>query len=76
MINRWNVWRKPISNIPRCKMLYCKVLISKSSTGWRWRIMRDTDQLASGVERTRQLAEEMASAAKKRATGKLEGRLA
>ena len=66
MKNRINVWRKIVSNVPRHKMLSCKVLITRASTGWRWRIMRDTTQLDAGMERTKDGAIDAGASAKKR----------
>jgi len=66
MINRLNCWRKVVSNVPRQKLLSCKVLITRASTGWRWRIMRDSSQLDAGIERTKDGAIDAGAAAKKR----------
>jgi hypothetical protein len=66
MKNRINVWRKVVSNVPRQKLLSCKVLITRASTGWRWRIMRDTSQLDAGMERTKDGAIDAGASAKKR----------
>jgi len=66
MKNRLNVWRKAITNVPRQKLLSCKVLVTRASTGWRWRVMRDTSQLDAGMERTKDGAIDAGAAAKKR----------
>lgn len=66
MKNRINVWRKIVSNVPRQKLLSCKVLVTRASTGWRWRVMRDTSQLDAGMERTKDGAIDAGAAAKKR----------
>ena len=66
MINRLNIWRKKITSVPKCKMLACKVLVTRATTGWRWRVMRDTTQLAAGIERTKDGACDAGSAAKRR----------
>lgn len=69
MKNRLNCWRKPITSVPRHKLLTCKVLITRAATGWRWRVMRDTDQLDSGMERTKDGAIDAGAAAKKMVMG-------
>jgi hypothetical protein len=69
MKNRINVWRKAITNVPRQKLLSCKVLVTRASTGWRWRVMRDTSQLDAGMERTKDGAIDAGAAAKKRVMG-------
>jgi uncharacterized protein (DUF302 family) len=66
MKNRINVWRKIVSNVPRQKLLSCKVLVTRASTGWRWRVMRDTSQLDAGMERTKDEAARVAGEAKRR----------
>jgi hypothetical protein len=47
-------------------MLACKVLVTRATTGWRWRVMRDTSQLAAGIERTKDGAIDAGAAAKRR----------
>jgi len=66
MNNRLNCWRKKITSIPRQKLLSCKVLVTRATTGWRWRVMRDTSQLDAGMERTKDGAIDAGAAAKKR----------
>ena len=64
--NRLNCWRKKITPVPRYKMLACKVLVTRATTGWRWRVMRDTSQLDAGIERTKDGAIDAGAAAKRR----------
>ncbi len=66
MTNRLNCWRKPITSVPKCKLLSCKVLVTRAATGWRWRVMRDTSQLAAGMERTKDGAIDAGASAKRR----------
>lgn len=66
MTNRPNIWRRPITSVPRQKLLSCKVLVTRATTGWRWRVMRDTSQLDAGMERTKDGAIDAGAAAKKR----------
>lgn len=66
MTNRLNCWRKKITPVPRYKMLACKVLVTRATTGWRWRVMRDTTQLDAGIERTKDGAIDAGAAAKRR----------
>lgn len=66
MTNRLNCWRKPITSVPKCKLLACKVLVTRATTGWRWRVMRDTSQLDAGMERTKDGAIDAGASAKKR----------
>lgn len=66
MTNQLNIWRKKITSIPRHKMLSCKVHITRAATGWRWRVMRDTTQMDTGIEPTQNKASAAASVAKKR----------
>ena len=66
MNNRLNCWRKKITSVPRQKLLSCKVLVTRATTGWRWRVMRDTSQLDAGMERTKDGAIDAGAAAKKR----------
>ena len=65
MTNRLNCWRKKITPVPRYKMLACKVLVTRATTGWRWRVMRDTSQLDAGIERTKDGAIDAGAAAKR-----------
>lgn len=66
MKNRLNIWRKKITSVPRQKLLSCKVLVTRAATGWRWRVMRDTTQMDTGIEPTQNKASAAASVAKKR----------
>lgn len=66
MTNRLNIWRKKITSVPKHKMLACKVLVTRATTGWRWRVMRDTTQLDAGIERTKDGAIDAGASAKRR----------
>ena len=66
MTNRLNCWRKKITSVPRYKMLACKVLVTRATTGWRWRVMRDTTQMDAGIERTKDGSTDAGVAAKRR----------
>ena len=66
MTNRLNIWRKKITSVPKHKMLACKVLVTRATTGWRWRVMRDTTQLDAGIERTKDGAIDAGAAAERR----------
>lgn len=55
------------TNLPKAflKKRILKTLITRGTSGWRWRIMADTDQLATGIERTADRAQSSASKARK-----------
>ena len=70
-MNKLNVWRKRITNQPKFRLNGLKTITRRAAAGWSWKLMCESELVASGTAKTDRECREAVRAAKVQRLGKL-----
>lgn len=65
-----NVWRKEVTNQPRFRGHGLRAVVRRAASGWSWKIMCESELVASGAAKTKRECREAVRAAKAKRLGK------